>query len=82
MSGTFCGYCNRVFEDSLSTCSCGRKTAPMTDAHREPGVILLSGIAAAKVWDEEVVYTEEDFREDWDREMESLEDCFPPKETS
>ena len=70
MSGTFCGYCNRVFEDSLSTCSCGRKTAPMTDAHREPGVILLSGIAAAKVW------------EDWDREMESLEDCFPPKETS
>ena len=54
----------------------------MTDAHREPGVILLSGIAAAKVWDEEVVYTEEDFREDWDREMESLEDCFPPKETS
>ena len=53
MSETFCGFCNRVFKDGRSQCDCGRKTAPMTDAHRKPNVMLLSGTAAAPFWSRE-----------------------------
>ena len=53
MNETFCGFCNRVFKDGRSRCDCGRETAQMTDAHRNPNVAFLSGVAGATFWSHE-----------------------------
>jgi hypothetical protein len=63
---TFCAFCNQVLEDGRQKCTnCGRNTAPMTDAHRKPGILLLSGLGAARLWDPPpMTYTKEKMDED------------------
>jgi len=64
MNETFCGHCNRVFDDGRPKCDCGRDTTPMTDAHRGLNILLLSGSGAATISDPAPPYTDEELRAD------------------
>ncbi len=74
---TFCGYCNQTFEHGWDKCpNCGRKTAPLTEAHKPKKgeeLLLLSGTAAARVGDP-YVYTREDLEKDLEDDPVTTED--------
>jgi hypothetical protein len=48
----FCGFCNKILAAGIKECPyCHRPTSQVTNAHLQPGILLLSGSRAAKIWD-------------------------------
>jgi hypothetical protein len=51
-ANVFCGFCNKVFAPEVKICwRCRRETSQIAESQLQDGVLLLSGLNAAKVWD-------------------------------